>query len=366
MTRVTATPEWEAAFRGLPRAAFLPDLIWPFDADSGTAAAVNRRTDPDAWQAAARSDAPIVTQWDDGAHDGEAPGETPTSSASAPPLVAAMLADLDVCPGMRVLEIGTGTGWNAALLAHRLGDDNVVTVEVDPEVAADARRALAKAGRRPLVVTGDGALGVPDGAPYDRVIATCGMRRIPAEWLRQLRPGGVILAPWGTSYSSHDALVRLTVRPDGSASGPFRRLLEFMKLRAHRFVWPSYPDDLSVWDRTVSGAPPPHDPWLSFTFVAGLCLRDAAHAVQQHDDGHTLWLYSLGDDSWTAAVHRAGTGPGTVVRQAGPRRLWDELVAAYAWWTAHGEPTIDRFGLTVTPDGTTPWLDDPGRPVPAV
>ncbi len=72
-----------------------------------------------------------------------------------------MLGHLDPQPGERVLEIGTGTGWTAALLAHQLGDDHVVSVEVDPAVADNARQNLTRVGRSPLVVTADGAQGYP-------------------------------------------------------------------------------------------------------------------------------------------------------------------------------------------------------------
>ncbi|MBP0454032.1 methyltransferase domain-containing protein [Kitasatospora sp. RG8] len=77
-----------------------------------------------------------------------------------------MLADLQAEPGMRVLEQGTGTGSNAALLAHRLGDANVTTVEIDPQISAQARTALERAGYRPTAVCADGSLGWKDGAPY--------------------------------------------------------------------------------------------------------------------------------------------------------------------------------------------------------
>jgi hypothetical protein len=94
-------------------------------------------------------------------------------------------------------------------------------------------------------------------------------------------------------------------------------------------------------------------------------MRHASYALQEHYDGHTQWLHSLSDDSWTAAVRRERTGPDIVVRRVGHRRLWEEYVATHAWWTAQGEPGVDRFGLTVTPEGQQVWLDDPGRPVGA-
>lgn len=240
----------------------------------------------------------------------------------------------------------------------------MTTVEVDARVAEAARQALAAAGLRPRVVTGDGAKGVPDRAPYDRIVATCGLRRIPGEWVEQVRPGGVILAPWGTDFGPRDALVRLTVHGDATASGSFIQLAEFMKLRSQRTAHPSYPPGLPMAD-TTSDAWPPHGDWHPFPFLAGLRMRRAAYAVQSHDDGHTQWLYSLSDDSWTAAVRRERTGrpDRTVVRRVGQRRLWEEFLAAHDWWHRQGEPGIDRFGLSVGPQGEVPWLDEPGQAV---
>jgi protein-L-isoaspartate O-methyltransferase len=97
----------------------------------------------------------------------------------------------------RVLEIGTGTGYNAALLAHRLGDGQVVSIEVDPQVAEQTRHALARAGFAPTVITADGSAGYPAGAPYDRVIATCSalLGQVPYQWVAQTRAGGRLVVP---------------------------------------------------------------------------------------------------------------------------------------------------------------------------
>jgi protein-L-isoaspartate(D-aspartate) O-methyltransferase len=120
------------------------------------------------------------------------------SAASQPRIVAMMLGQLGVEPGQRVLEIGAGTGYNAALLAHLVGErGHVTTIDVDDDIVAGARAGLAAGGYRNVrVVLGDGAVGCPDGAPYDRVIATVGTSGdLPAAWLDQLTPQGRLVVP---------------------------------------------------------------------------------------------------------------------------------------------------------------------------
>jgi protein-L-isoaspartate(D-aspartate) O-methyltransferase len=136
----------EAAMRAVPRHLFVPD------------ATVER----------AYADEAVVTHRD---AEGVA-----VSSASAPGVVAGMLEQLDVQPGHRVLEIGAGTGYNAALLAHLAGPaGEVTTVDIDPDVARGARKGLADAGYKDVsVICGDGEFGYPGHAPYDRTIITAG------------------------------------------------------------------------------------------------------------------------------------------------------------------------------------------------
>lgn len=348
-------------FHAVPRALFLPDLIWAWDMDTGTSHSIDRREHPDAWRAAAESNMPIVTQWDDGQHHGTQPGNVATSSASMPSVVDGMLADLDARPGMTVLEIGTGTGWNAALLAHQLGDHAVTSIEVDPTIAAAANRALHQAGYRPTVITGDGTRGHADRAPYDRIIVTAGLRRLPAALIEQTRNGGIILAPWGTPFGDQDALVQLTVHGDGTASGPFLRPVEFMKVRSQRDGRPQpHIDFTSATTSTTRGLP--LDPWQPFLFAAGLRLSDMTHATDRRGTDTAVWLYSLTDHSWAATV-RSDTGDESPVYQNGHRRLWDELETAHTWWQEQGSPGIERFGLAIDDTGQQVWLDEPGNTV---
>lgn len=119
------------------------------------------------------------------------------SCASVPSIVAMMLDQLDVRLGQHILEIGAGTGYNAALLAHLTGaDGQVTTIDIDPGVTAQARRALDATGYRHMhVITADGALGEPGRAPYDRVIVTVGAWDLPPAWWGQLAPGGRLVVP---------------------------------------------------------------------------------------------------------------------------------------------------------------------------
>jgi protein-L-isoaspartate(D-aspartate) O-methyltransferase len=119
------------------------------------------------------------------------------SCASVPTVVAMQLDQLDVQPGNRILEIGAGTGYNAALLARLTGPTGTVTtVDIDEEVTAGAREALDKNGFPQVrVITRDGSLGAEEHAPYDRIILTVGAFDLPPAWWNQLAPGGRLVVP---------------------------------------------------------------------------------------------------------------------------------------------------------------------------
>src|SRR5690606_17525223 len=243
-------PVWREVFAAVPRHLFVPYYY------IGVVGGHERRWEgsPDPrdraqWLRGAYEDMPLATRL----RDGEL-----LSSSSQPSLMAVMLAELGVRDGDRVLEIGTGSGYNAALLAHRLGDhDLVTTVDLDPEITEPARRNLAAAGYHPAVVTGDGALGVPDRAPFDRIIATCALPSVPPAWLEQTRPGGRILAPYATG------VVSLTVQEAGRAEGRFLHTpAYFVPLRGAAGSRPEPPDPDGLPDEAER-----HDP---FRFLLAL------------------------------------------------------------------------------------------------
>lgn len=119
------------------------------------------------------------------------------SSSSQPAIMAIMLDQLDVQPGHGVLEIGAGTGYNAALMAHIVGDGGeVVTIDIDEDIVEAARAHLAAAGFPQVrVVCGDGAFGFPAAAPFDRIVLTVAAVDISPAWREQSKPDGRLLLP---------------------------------------------------------------------------------------------------------------------------------------------------------------------------
>jgi len=162
------SPRVEAAFRAVPRHLFVPDV--PL--------------------AQVYSDTSLVTKTIDGRD---------VSSSSQPTMMAIMLEQLALHPGQRVLEIGAGTGYNAALMAHIVGEHGlVVTIDIDEDIVAAAQAHLAAAGYAHVqVICSDGGLGYADVAPYDRIIVTVGADDLPPAWSEQLRPVGRLVVPLG-------------------------------------------------------------------------------------------------------------------------------------------------------------------------
>lgn len=361
------SPDWHAPFVRVRRADFIPDRFWVRDAEGYRP--VDRVADPDRWRRLVYSDTALITQVAD--PPGVAVARSPTSSASMPRVVAAMLDALRVEEGNTALEIGTGSGYNAALLCERLGAARVTSVDIDLGLTERARDALDHAGHTPTVVTGDGAAGWRPRAPYDRAIATCAVRQVPYAWVEQTAPGGVLVLPWGTSLRN-GALLRLVVRrrADGGlvASGPVVGDSEFMWLRAqapHRDVMAVVRDESEATACRTALDPRQVLGDDDAAHAVGVMVPECRSAVGGGPDGEwTLWLADESTGSWASLDY----APGAVefeVWQYGPRTLWTEVGNAYRWWRQCGRPARNRFGVTVSPEGQRVWLDQPERTVPA-
>ncbi|WP_030775206.1 methyltransferase domain-containing protein [Streptomyces sp. NRRL F-2664] len=328
-------PEWRRAFETVPRHAFVP-AFWDSPEELVS-------LDNCGHLARIYSDDVLITQITDG---------VATSSSTAPSLMLVMLEALDVRPHHRVLEVATATGYNAALLCERVGSHHVTTIEVDPELSHTAERRLFEAGYTPTVIAADGRAGYWEKAPYDRLIATCGFSAVPYTWVKQMRPGGVIVCPVGSGT------VRLVVSEAGEAAGNFLSTASyFMTARDSGTAGSApYPGDPENPDHRPT-ALGPAAPFTKdgFPFLLSLTIPGVALSSEPDDTGQVtgcrLWA---ADGSW------ARISDGTAY-QAGPRRLWDLAEGAHDTYQKNGQPNRERFGLTVSVGGNTVWLDDPGN-----
>lgn len=165
------SPSWRVAFCAVPRHELVPDIYLQNE---------ERRWRPteagtDQWWNLIYSATTVITS----VLPNSRGIPVPVSSSTKPCLMLRMLEALEVADGMRVLEIGTGSGYNAALLSARLGAEQVFSVDLRPELVELARERLGRLGYRPTLIARDGAEGLAEHAPYDRIIVTCGMPSIP-------------------------------------------------------------------------------------------------------------------------------------------------------------------------------------------
>lgn len=341
-------PAWERAARAVPREAFLrvgyfaatwepgrPTIYQPILPGNET------------WLAGAYQDDSLVTQLDGHltpATVGGGVAGVPTSSSTLPSLVLRMLDDLHVQDGMRVLEIGTGTGYSTALLCERLGGQNVTSVEVDEQVSLRAKVALDSLGYQPELVAADGLAGWKEGAPYDRIIATCQVTDIPQAWIEQTRPGGIILATVGGWLHSSE-LARLTVGDDGTARGQLLGgQVSFMLAR------PQSPPPFGMLPDLDAGIERPTNVGADLLgdWTARFVMQIAVPNVQRLDlprNGRTEYiLLDVEAGAW-AAVY--ADGDRWMVREGGPYPVWARVEDQVTRWQAVGSPNLDRFDISI-------------------
>ncbi|MDQ7904142.1 methyltransferase domain-containing protein [Phytohabitans sp. ZYX-F-186] len=281
-----------------------------------------------------------------------------TSSSSQPSLMATMIEALDLTPGARVLEIGAGTGYNAALMSA--AGAQVTTVDVQPDVVARAATALATLSSTVDLKLGDGYAGWPAGAPYDRVIVTVGVAGAAPPWLDQLAPGGFVVAP--TRHAGHHPVLRVARAPDGtvratgvcpagfmSAAGPLSAMFPGAHplgdgplppatvRRPARFDPPldvfRYHDmwfALGAWDPRTTYAQPPDS-----SGNGGCALLDEAA-----EGGATVWP--------DGSIDGSGPSAGAYAERA---------TALIDRWVASGRPAVPAWQASMALDG------DPAYPI---
>jgi protein-L-isoaspartate(D-aspartate) O-methyltransferase len=352
------SPRLIAAFRATPRHRFL-DRFFQYQRKLGHWHEVRTREPGMEELRQIYADRAIIT------HLSHGTAETPISSSSQPSLMAQMLHDLQLAPGQRILEIGAGTGYNVALLAHVVGAGQVISVDVDRHVLAEAREHLRAFPERHVEFRhADGRLGLREAAPFDRIMVTAATPDLEPSWLEQLDEGGVLVAPLvlapGLAY-----VVQGTVR-EGVFHGRLTRTAYFMPLRA---------EDESVAGEGDTGLTPPagslrtvRAPWADWfdrkrPRMSWLGFIQAV-AFFGHLDGLQISFHTGAGDQSVFGIHiphenmSCLLGPQTwqVSGLAGRDlgwRLWRGFLDA-------GGPRPTEFRLFAVPHGHR-WAPPPGQ-----
>ncbi|MDQ3579835.1 MAG: methyltransferase domain-containing protein [Actinomycetota bacterium] len=344
------SPQWRQAVAQVPRHELLPAYY---------------EYTPEGWQAADTTTPQGRKRWLERVYSNTALFTLPEgrSSSSMPALMTRMLEALDVHDGHRVLEIGTGSGYNAALLCHRLGHANVHSVDIETELVELARDRLAKLGYRPTLSVGDGEHGLAEHAPYDRIIATCSVPAIPWPWVQQTCVSGLILVDLRLQgYAGNLVLLR---RHEDRAEGRFdARYGSFMPMRhtapPDRPAYPKRERSHAAHCTTRLDLPRPWEHLVFWFFVhidAGLAIGSHGQTMDPDTGQPGDAFLSSPDGSWCEISAHIDARGARRVWQSGPRRLWDKIEIAHDQWTKLGRPSWERFGLTVTEHHHTVWLD---------
>ncbi|KEF07570.1 MULTISPECIES: methyltransferase domain-containing protein [Streptomyces] len=345
---------WRTPVASIPRHELIPR--WWERGPGGTWALKDGAADPEAWEQAAYSNLSKITRVGplhaDRSEPGEAPEGGPTSSATLPSLVVRMLRHGRLHEGMDILDVGTGSGYSAALLAHRFGSARITSVDVDPYLTEAAAERLEGMGLHPAIVTADATGPLP--GRFDRIVSMVSVNPLPASWLAALRPGGRLV----TVISRTSMIVTAWKTEDGGAAGTTARdWAGFMNTRHG----PDYPpgvvsrfaDRIDQDGEEIStGRYPVLDVDEAWEVRSTLELRAPGTecAYREDESGlRTAWLVHP-DGSWARASGGKGRPP--TVHQSGPRRLWDVLDRIRNRLNTMGGLPVYGVPLTITPEGT--------------
>jgi protein-L-isoaspartate(D-aspartate) O-methyltransferase len=278
-------------------------------------------------------------------------------------MMATMLDALDVQPGMRVLEVGTGTGYNAALIASLVEDPRLVTtLDIDPDAVDQARQAITQViGQGMTIVQGDGAKGYPANAPYDRIIVTASSPTVSHAWMEQLAPNGILVCVLQPGFTMLGGLLKAQKTEEilkGKILGP----ATFMVLRdtiytkrtiqidSHASLYASFPFDPTLFPPQLMRKN--HD----FAFFLYYELLDL-YVFQKKED----LFFSTETSPQGYVVFRQS--PASQVELHGDRScacaLWNRLVRAYSLWLHCGRPTITQYHFEMDNDGQSLSIPTP-------
>ncbi|MEQ0560738.1 methyltransferase domain-containing protein [Amycolatopsis sp. NEAU-NG30] len=361
-------PAWLDAIRGTPRHELVPVFFQQLRPGRWTSTHVGDQGGRPASLAAAYSDAELAILLDRSVRPAAV-----LSTAIRPRHAARTLQALDVHPGHRVLHVGTGSGYLTALLCRRLGDQDVMSLDIEPALVDLAAARLAAIGHTPTVQAGHAWDGLPEHGPVDRIVATCALPSIPPSWLSQLGTHGIVVAELRLGPGAA-TLVRLArqapdriegrFHPAGTAFAPLRPCPG--RSSQHTAAWIDHDTSSprSRWSTIAPDTPWLHDPEVSrvtwFLAALDLGMYEVRHQrrPQGFPPGHPAIVLDTPDGSWARIDTVARDGEHHVI-EGGPRRLWAVVERAHRWWRDLGRPGWARFGLTVTPTEHTIWLDQP-------
>lgn len=343
---------WHEPVAEVPRHLFTPRW-WQYAGEDGWTLR-DGVAEPERWMRAAYSDRSLVTRvaglHADHAKPDDHPTGKPTSSSTLPSLVVTMYRHAMLTDDVDALCV-TGSGYGTALLARRLGDEQVTSVDVDGYLVHAAAERLEAVGLRPRMVVCD--ITGPLPGQFDRIVSTVSVPSIPASWLAALRPGGRLV----TTIAGTGLLVTADKTADGGATGRVTwDRAGFMATR-HGEDYPPAPTVGEAWtadgEEVTTGRYPVIEVGEAWEVMSALALAAPGirHAYDEDPEGMRTAAMVHADGSWARATGRRGEAP--TVHQGGPRRLWDVLDGIRHDWASDGYLQVYGAKVTVTPDGET-------------